>query len=1229
MRGFSKILNIYTTALWFFLGFLGNAQGTSLGFELLELNTVFPNTGVIVQGAVENGQAMCFNSNAGRFYLERGITFKLGGSLQDPSNEYIVEYTLSTDTNWRNAVRADITQQPAADGKPSDTRQLKFALPDNFKGGVYKIRLRATNPARVGEIGNGKTPHTFGFYIPNHTPLVLNRGQNVTLCGNQGQEISVDRKDEGRYIWTRDGKVLQGENKATLKIQAGGAGLYGVKVDYGTCSQNIPEGTIRVSSNTISDFRIEGGDARRDASISICPGAAQVLKASEQKSDAFYSWKRGSTVVLEGIGKFELPLSGDALAGDYTVSMGQGCAVESKKLSIKLKSDFTSKIEVPDGSYMLIHGKEKLMRIQTGASKPTYQWFKNDAPIAGATSPTFTTSEPGTYYAKVTSGDECSVTKETEKRIIIQYPVSYSIETTQNFRACDLRAQVGIRSVIAKGAVGDGEPINASDWKHFTFKWFKDGRDLGLEGSQVTVTKEQHGSGDFSVQATKESSVLGEIKDSNSQKIQFSDATPVSVEVHSESGGKMEPAGPESDKAGAVIKCANENLNIIATVNQPTANYKWYFKGGNNVDYLISEGKGLTQITTLSRGASLTEVKTGKPFQYNDNGVGTYWVVMREDGKSCDATAQPVQIASETFFANWAGDPKELADTEIAKRNLIIFYPKSEKKPVLTVEITPANAEVEITWIRNGVTIDGATGRSYTVTQTGRYYAQVKKVGGCAEPVTPYTKHVAEPDEYDLSVGYKENASPCGRKSAVLALKELRAIAWRRNDRTGEELTDDKGEKISVINVVGPDQYDNYEFQWYKDGEQILGAHSSEYEIKDTDKEKGTYYLSVLAKNSSNQVAKESNRFDVLYIEMPQLQFSGKKTLEPNKEMRLLLNIDEKFKDISNYIYIWKKGDKVIKSSVVEADRAELHDRLKGAGYEWQDLVRYQNKPTEGNFSYVVENVGNLDSSLYKNTLGTYEVVVYSRKHLGCESKASFTVREQDTTIGIITDNGADNGKEIVGKLDKGQIVKPAEGADPKVIRVEVDILKGEDQRASFVVKDPDAEKFLLVTKRGCSEIKSEGGGAFALSYPEALGLSSYQSMVSGCANSSIAPSLYTPTDDEFVFVYSLDSNNKPATLFVVAIKAINLSSIQNTVLLNSSNMNNRTLILPEEYLDAQVEIYAPNGEKVFGVQHYKQRSWPNDAALKYCEKKGSATIFHIVITKGGKEKSGSITVLN
>lgn len=420
------------------------------------------------------------------------VNFTWSPPLVNGDNEFILELS---DSNGSFASPVELARD--ATKNVIFDFYFQFTLPNDTRGEDYKLRVRSTSPAVIG----AESPAYAMYYIDVNSGLTIRQQGNADfgdgtaeVCNGNSITLEVYNLPNAgtyQYNWYRSGTPLADKSESITVTQAG---MYNVEIDYGACSG---------SGNTLSNII----DVTTGASLGIainppsktdlCSGETENLEANINNPALTYTWyKDGSPIPSTDNYIYTVDASIPGFEGDYQVEIfGPGACVErSAAVTITNAGDFTVTRDNP-ASVVVLPGQNETLSVSTDASSPTYQWFRDGNPIAGATSSSLTVSETetGSYFARVSlSGGPCSSTSIDSDATTVVTPASFEvlIDYATTYSACvNSSIVLEVATINAIDSGGGVTDVTASLITGFTYQWKKDGTPVsGETSSSISLT---------------------------------------------------------------------------------------------------------------------------------------------------------------------------------------------------------------------------------------------------------------------------------------------------------------------------------------------------------------------------------------------------------------------------------------------------------------------------------------------------------------------------------------------------------------------------------------------------------------------------------------------------------------------------------------------------------------------------------------------------------------------
>jgi len=473
--------NIRVLLLPVFLLVLGNIQAQVLNAPVAAPNQTPP------PGATPWNQA-CASSSFNDYW----VRFTWNPPMVNTDNEFILELS-DADGDFSSPVEL------ARDGSKNLVFDfyMQFAVPTDTRGENYRLRVRSTSPAVTGPASD---PYPM-YYIGVNTGLTIRpQGQadfgdgTAQVCDGNSVTLEVyglANADTYSYNWYRSGTPLAEKSES---ITVSSSGMYNVEIDYGACSGsgNTLSNIIDVTSGTSLGIAINP-----PAKTDLCSGETMPLEANINNPSLTYTWyKDGAVIPSSDNYIYTVDASIPGFEGDYQVEIfGPGACIErSAVVTITNAGDFTVTRDNA-ANVVLLPGQNTTLSISTDASSPTYQWYRDGSPVAGATSSSLVVNdtETGTYFARVTlSGGACASTSIDSDTTEVVTPASFEliVDYATAYVACENTSIVlEVTTINAVDSGGNRTDVTSSVIGDFTYQWQKDGVDVpGESASSISLT---------------------------------------------------------------------------------------------------------------------------------------------------------------------------------------------------------------------------------------------------------------------------------------------------------------------------------------------------------------------------------------------------------------------------------------------------------------------------------------------------------------------------------------------------------------------------------------------------------------------------------------------------------------------------------------------------------------------------------------------------------------------
>jgi gliding motility-associated-like protein len=444
-------------------------------------------------------------------------------------NEYFINFTWLPTVNSDNQFVLELSDASGSFSSPTELARVtdknsdfdfefSFALPTDTRGDAYRFRVRSTSPAKTSPVSDAFEM----YYIDFNSTLAIREigdsgappAQKILLCdgGTTTLEVyNVPNPETYRYNWYRNTSPFTSSGNGS-SIVVSESGYYVVELDYGsTCSGSANTQSLSIEVQIGSSV---GLALNPPAKTAICSGESiPPLEANMNYPDLYYTWYKGTTIIQPstlGAYTYAIDTNNASFPGDYSVMIqGDGiCTETSNSVNITNAGLFTVSRDNP-ASMVILPGASANLAASSDATSVTYQWYKDNIAITGATNSSFVANAIGNYYAEITlSGGSCtSATKNTETTTVVN-PDSFEIITnyTAEYTDC-INTSVALEVSSIHAVLSDGTKTDVTtDLKsNFSYQWSKDGTNVpSANGSSLSLTNTTE-NGDYRVQGTLDS----------------------------------------------------------------------------------------------------------------------------------------------------------------------------------------------------------------------------------------------------------------------------------------------------------------------------------------------------------------------------------------------------------------------------------------------------------------------------------------------------------------------------------------------------------------------------------------------------------------------------------------------------------------------------------------------------------------------------------------------------
>ncbi len=481
----------------------------------------------------------------------------------------------------------------------------------------------------------------------------------------------------------------------------------------------IVDQNLCTSSDTVT-ITVTGSTATISPDTSlICSGSNAVLQANTGAGFS-YTWLRNGATIPGANGATYTATQ----TGQYRVIVQtpQGCRDTSHIAYVTIGTGPGATITAA-GPTSFCQGGSVVLNANTG-SLLTYVWKRNGTVIPGATSPSYTATQAGTYMVVISTQIGCA---DSTSILVTINPNPGATITGAPLTFCQ----------------GDGVTLSANTGTGFLYQWRKDGSNI-TGANAVTYRATQAGS--YRVIVT------------NPQGCSDTSAA-VTVVVNPKPGATITAMGPLTFcEPGGVLLNANTGAGYTYVWQRNTTT----IGGANGAGYVATQSGAYRVIVTTAQGCSDTSaavnvtvhprpgaaITANGPTTFCDPGsvqltatpaTGVTYVWQRNAIPISGATSQNYTATQDGAYRVIVTNTNGCIDTSTVIIVTVNTPPIATLTGVPTTvcegqsAVLTSSSGAAYAWQRNGATISGANAQVYNATQTGAYRVIISNGPGCAD----------------------------------------------------------------------------------------------------------------------------------------------------------------------------------------------------------------------------------------------------------------------------------------------------------------------------------------------------------------------------------------------------------------------------------------------------------------------------------------------------------------
>jgi hypothetical protein len=497
-------------------------------------------------------------------------------------NEYFVNITWAGTANAGNEFILELSDASGNFDAPTILKTITdqnsnadfnvdFAIPVTTRGQGYKMRVRSTDPVKLGAESDAYNM----YYMDVTSNLNISEAGDGTppgsICSTNAITLQVDNianPETYQYIWFRSGTQISGETGHTINIAQ--SGMYNALIDYGP----ICTGSGNTDSNIVDVTIGSGGSGiavSPPSKTALCSGDTETLAINTTDPSWNYQWYKENVAIAGAIGTtYTVNAANAGFEGSYAVEIsGSGiCTERSAAITITNADNFTVTRDNP-ANVVVLPSQTQTLSVGTDASGPTFKWFRNGTEISGETNNTLTITQEGTYYAEVSqSGGSCSASAKNSESTIAVAPDSFELilDYANAYTSCvNTSIILQVTTINAVAADGTKTDVTADLEDAFTYQWQKDGLDVtGQTGKSISLSSNAE-NGAYRLNAT----IDAYNETSNELSVQLLTSETVAI-----------------SSTSSIYCSASEIVTLSSTTDLTSESFEWQLDGSpvNTVD---------------------------------------------------------------------------------------------------------------------------------------------------------------------------------------------------------------------------------------------------------------------------------------------------------------------------------------------------------------------------------------------------------------------------------------------------------------------------------------------------------------------------------------------------------------------------------------------------------------------------------------------------------------------
>ncbi len=802
--------------------------------------------------------------------------YTIGSAITASAGNYYCIVTNSCGSVTSNQIPLTVNSAPSVSSQPSsltrcETQSAIFTIVTTgtspityqwYKGGIG-ITSATSNSYLISPVSSSDASSYYcvatnscGSATSTSVTLTVNTGvaitsqpSSTTVCAGSTPSFQITASGTATitYQWYKGNTSISGATNSTYSINSvdtSKAGTYYCSVSN-SCS-SINSNSIVLTVNQSPSINTQ------PSSATVCSGSSALMSVSASGTAPLtYQWYKGSSAISGATASsYLIGSTASSDASTYYCNITNSCGnVTSTSVTLTVNTNVS--ISSQSSSTTVCQGASPTFSITASGTSPmTYQWYKNNTGISGATNNSLSltsvdTSNAASYYVIATNS--CNSTQSNTMNLTVNQSPSIN---TQPSSATVCSGSSALMSVSASGTA----PL--------TYQWYKGSSVI----SGATASSYLIGSAASSDASTYYCKITNSCGTVNSNSAIITVNTPVSI----------------STQSGNATKCAGTSLTFSVTATGTASiSYQWYYNGSaisggtaatysissvsvanagdyyciatNSCNSVQSTTKTLTVNTlpSITQQSSSTTICNGSNLTLSIIASGTSPLTYQWYKSTTAITGEinsslPMyQVNTSNAGSYYCAITNTCGNINSANINITV-----NQSPIITAQSSSTS-----------VCKNSNASMSVTATGTGPLTYQWYKTGSAISGATNNFYTINSVDTSDAKTYYCVVTNSCGTATSTNIQLTVNVSPSITAQSSGGIKCAGSSFSLSVSATGTSPVY----YQWYDANGVILGATNSLYLINSIDSsDAGVYYCTVT--NSCGSVTSSNKTLVVNYI---------------------------------------------------------------------------------------------------------------------------------------------------------------------------------------------------------------------------------------------------------------------------------------------------------------------------------------------------------------------------